>query len=464
MNDYARLLKQYDCVKKELADTSLAYDRLRVQSSKEINRWKSITGMSQRAESNTQNSAAALHSGFGSGSNVSELRRRLASLEKELENERTAHKKTVTLHRREVSEMLKGKTPKYSRMNDKWRNSNVSSSGYGGTTQRSSSAPKSRARATGYRSDSSNEGPTGRRGRVSVTSATASSDARTSRRGSRPLHSSVSPSRPSSASNTKGHRSSSLGGRFDPTAYAKEKERRQQLARSRERPGWGSGTLTSPYSSPARGRDSTDRSVGGGSRYSHRGRQSADGGYSAADSAASRRNRTRKSSNPTAHSSRSSRTKQATTTSAARMRQGQGKASPKQKSTGTTSQPSSVTIGAASGAMTYKVLNASPSASRRSPPRNASVSANGGSSPPPAFPDVSGGVGGGGGIFSPNTAVAVNTLSSLKNTEMTSPSAVEVEVEGGSAVNAKSEITEIDKRIVALQSFLDNARDKFSQS
>ena len=420
----------------------------------------------------------------------------------------------------------------YAKMNEKWRQQ-VPSSGYGGGAgaSRSSSAPRQRTRVvrsgdgSGFASDSSGEHGRRERGRPSHTTRATPPRGRAARTAgaARPALSSQSPSRPQNrpATNTQGHRSSSLGGRFDPTAYAKEKVRRLSVVRSRDRPGWGSGPNantpydhTSPYGSPARGggdsrRGSYDSGVGASPRYNRgsgsRTRSSRDGGYSSADSgtggAATSRRKVRRrpvtaTTTTSSSSSPRSKTKSKNTYASASASAANAKSSRSRTaaaagtstdtgtgtgtSTGTgTGTGTGTSTGTSTGtANKYKVMSPSPASSAaaaaagagaggavlRSPNRN---SVSGGLLP--AFPDPPST-----DLFSPATKSAAATLHTLKAGAGAGVSAVDdngpsagtgtaaTATTGDTTATASSEITEIDKRILALQSFLDNARDKFA--
>ncbi len=522
--EVSKLRKQYDSIKKEFTDTKIAYDRLQTTSSKEINRWKSISGLTQK---NKREEASASSNGARttSESTVSELRRRISSLQTELENERLSHKKTISSHRREISEMLRSKTPNYSKMNEKWRS--APSSGYGSrskdsTIRSKSSQSRRMSYQSGFASDSSTE-RSSRRNTTggSFTHRSASGSPTTARRNrtagtyNRPAHSSLSPSRPNTdgsrrnASNSKGYRSSSLGGRFDPTAYTKEKARRLEMARSRDRPGWGSGVSDSKDSL----RSMSPGPSPVGSRAGSRGRQGQRASKSRKASAVQSSTESQVKSSRTKNTSKST-TKKRNIASGTKYVE-----SPKQSNVRSRSQSSRSTkknmqmqevsynpfesfvasdnftensVASAtdnrdgstisSEGRTYKVMSVTsklPSAVTvpsldAKPPSLVNSPANRGRASSGAF--IS-------GTLTPSASVEFKNRSlkeSLENMEnvqsndnnsnsnreanqLTPMTEAAANVLSGlKTSDADAEYSDIDRRIIALQSFLDNARDKFN--
>jgi coiled-coil domain-containing protein 61 len=501
--ELAKMKKQHEATKKDLQDMSIAYDRLRAQSTKEINRWKNIYSDGGTADSGVDVA--------GSGSNSSglkELRRRVVSLEQELDHERIAHKKTITSHRREISDMLRSRTPQYNRMNAKWRD--TKSSGYGtsnmGSGRSSSTRPTSKERSressgSGFVSDSSHTKSrtrvvSGVYGRTATTTATT---AKTTPRGrgrstkSRPGYSSLSPSRPNGAdgsgsgSNTKGYRSSSLGGRFDPTAYQKEKQRRLSVARSKDRPGWGSGNggdtpTRSSRTSPSPSRNTTPSSIGGASRA---GTKTVSGRYGEIIRSSSRKSsRGTKSGYASGYSSTEGEKENYRQVRRGTRSNGNGTVRMSKSASGTVK---------VNGSLKSQVQGTGLS---KRPESAHTITKNTDAAPAPLFPknigkdttknitptknvskssatiDATSGI-------TPVRAAAAATLSSLKQdiavvsleaTTTTSesedhnnqPAAITSDISGQSPSSPTMEISEIDKKILALQSFLDNARDKFS--
>lgn len=78
--------KHIEALKKELSDLSVAYERLKIETSREISKW--------RSNNNIQSS------GYGSGSNTDDFRKKYLTIQHILETERIDH-------RREINHLLK---------------------------------------------------------------------------------------------------------------------------------------------------------------------------------------------------------------------------------------------------------------------------------------------------------------------------------------------------------------------
>lgn len=235
----SKLRKQVESLKKDLADASIAYERLRNESTKEISKWKSRSGQGSsdplefytKGVSNTNNST------------VEVLRRRVIELEKEVTTMRKANVST-------------------NRANTAYRSSSASKNSNMPYRQRShtppaaanlSKQPVSRSNQRSYSADSNKMTGTKNTNKRTTASATASSREARGR--------STSPA-------------SSLGGRFDPTEYAKNRKEKIMEAKMNKNGVWGS--------------------TGGGSndhRYERSSRGYKESGYSSATSQSSRGSR-----------------------------------------------------------------------------------------------------------------------------------------------------------------------------
>jgi coiled-coil domain-containing protein 61 len=98
---YSKLKKQHDTTRKELSDLSIAHDRLKNDSAREISKWKAkfVTAY--------ESAGSAGAAGNAVGGDSRELRRRVAVLERDLEKERLEHRKSVALHKKEISELFR---------------------------------------------------------------------------------------------------------------------------------------------------------------------------------------------------------------------------------------------------------------------------------------------------------------------------------------------------------------------
>jgi len=275
-NANTKLKAQVESLKRELQESSVAFEKLRTESAREIARWKlKIGGTSSAHDSPASTRGANSPGGDGGSALVSELRRQLLATQKELKFER----------------LSRGTSSSSSKP---WsRSPEVPSYGSTGrsTYNRSYSADRARPSSTGrvtstspttgrairdHRDDSarhkysnprdynsrSGSGIAGRSASPNLTRPTSNSR--------NPRDREVSPSlrgrgnTPTATHNTFSSSarrgspsavSSSLGARFDPTEYQRAKAQQQHSAR----PAWGAGATTTPspnryrYSSPSRG-------------------------------------------------------------------------------------------------------------------------------------------------------------------------------------------------------------------
>ena len=236
----SKLRKQVEILRKDLVEAGIAYEKLRTDSAREIGRWKAKFGTDKERES-AGDPLDFYTKQQGSGDVI--LRKRVAELEKELQ-----------YYRRSTS------------MKDAARSAGgVRSSSFNAFNayngSRSTSAPIRQRSAspisTTNKSTQQNKGrPTTAGSKTSLTSSNASN-----------IKSSVPQTRGRSASPSHQIASSSLGKRFDPTAY--QQSRADKLAAKKN--AWGSADANRSGSS---------------SRYVRR-----ESGYSSANSDGSRGSR-----------------------------------------------------------------------------------------------------------------------------------------------------------------------------
>jgi hypothetical protein len=347
----AKLRKQVDGLKKELHEASLSYDRLRIESAKEIARWKSKigspglkvgsvgaehlsqfreTGGSSSSNSPSKSTFPGPDSGHTTAALVDDLRQRLAAVQKELRMERAGRSAAHPTGsgsgsgsgRGWVSSGRNG-TPSSGSGGGWNNNTNTNSSRYSASTnaRRSTSADLARrssssgrfgtpsggggggggwtsssargtssSGATGARARSSSPivaraGSAGRSGGHADTTATASSSTNNSRSYYSRSREASPPVRLRSGSPVTGAAapSSSLGGRFNPTAYQQERALREQVARSGR--AWGAGASSS-FASPRSENRSIHSGDGGGSggRYRYQSPSAGESGYASATS------------------------------------------------------------------------------------------------------------------------------------------------------------------------------------
>ncbi len=235
----SKLRKQVESLKKDLADASIAYERLRNESTKEISKWKNRSGQGNpdplefytKGVNNTNNST------------VDVLRKRVIELEKEITTMRKANIST-------------------NRANATYRSSLAARNGNMPYRQRSHTPPAAanvgkqpvnRSGQRSYSADSNKMTGTKSTNKRSTTSNTASSREARGR--------SASPA-------------SSLGGRFDPTEYAKNRKEKIMEAKMNKNGVWGST-----------GSNLNDH------RYERNSRGYRESGYSSANSQSSRGSR-----------------------------------------------------------------------------------------------------------------------------------------------------------------------------
>lgn len=275
-NANAKLRAQVESLKRELQESSVAFEKLRTESAREIARWKlKIGGTTSAHESPASTRSASSPGGDGGSALVSELRRQLLATQKELKFERLSRGTSSTAKPWSRSPEVPS-----------WNNTGRS------TFNRSYSADRARPTSTGRLTSTS---PTTGRAVPSprgdpLRQKYSSSRDNNARSGSGIAGRSASPNLTRPTSNSRNPRdreispsvrargnntgtathntfsnsarrgspsavSSSLGARFDPTEYQRAKAQQQHSAR----PAWGAGATSTPspnrhrYSSPARG-------------------------------------------------------------------------------------------------------------------------------------------------------------------------------------------------------------------
>ena len=242
-SENVRLKRQLDALKKELNDLTVSYDRLRLDSAREIAKWKASPSVLLADANNTSTASSLVH---GSEIHVRDLRRRLASLERDLEAERLLRRKDLANHRREMAESVRG------RARPGWQ----SSTGTLGAAGRSSSASRTRTRTLG-------------------TSALPSASAAENPRGSGELERDRSRARARARARLQTERSLSAGRRdaigasrrpLPSSGYSSDPSR-PSTAHRRTYNGFGGSNSSTPRSNSNRaggGRSSSVTSSGGG--------------------------------------------------------------------------------------------------------------------------------------------------------------------------------------------------------
>lgn len=265
-----KLRKQVETLKKELTDSSLAYDRLRTESAREIAKWKlKIGGTTGGDTSLMAGSPSGYSTGGGGGGGtdkkaatvIADLQKKLDAVTKELRFERLSKSQNRNWNQTTNISPARGTSGSWnnnrSSAYSSWSNSADSarrstsartSSGTRGwsTTQTGRSTttgiagrsvspvvgPRSSSSATGYRSRESTP-PLRTRAPASSPTAAApySAGSGAQQRGSPAL-------------------SSTLGRRFDPTEYQREKALLLQNRRAGR--AWGAGATSSPNSTSGR--------------------------------------------------------------------------------------------------------------------------------------------------------------------------------------------------------------------
>lgn len=275
-----KLRKQVESLKKELTDSSLAYERLRTESAREIAKWKLKIGASGGAAGHSSPMAGS-PSGYTSGGGsigshdagqgdstkiIAELKKKLDHVTKELRFERLSKSQSRTTGWNQNTTVSPARGSSGSWNNTNTRASTYSRSNSADASRRSTSAPRTRsADRQGWETSRtvSQWNTTGIAGRsVSpVVPRNTSATGYRSRESTPPLRSRGANVSPSSAPRPGSQRSSpavatSLGGRFDPTAYQRDKLEREK---ARSGKAWGAGATSSPttgryrYQSPSHG-------------------------------------------------------------------------------------------------------------------------------------------------------------------------------------------------------------------
>lgn len=274
-----KLRKQVESLKKELTDSSLAYERLRTESAREIAKWKlkiGAGGGTAGQSSPVAGSPSGYTSGGGSvGSHgsagqgdsakaIAELKKKLDLVTKELRFERLSKSQSRT------TGWNQNTTVSPARGSASWNNTRASTysrSNSADANRRSTSAPRTRSGDRGGWETSrtvmqwNTTGIAGRSVSPVVPRGTTSTGGYHSRESTPPLRSRGANASPSSAPRPGSQRSSpavatSLGGRFDPTAYHRDKLEREK---ARSGKAWRAGATSSPttgryrYQSPAHG-------------------------------------------------------------------------------------------------------------------------------------------------------------------------------------------------------------------
>ena len=214
-----KLKKEIELLKKELSRSDVAYQKLRTESAKEVNRWKA-KAMEPRRGSTASQAIERSSPNVSDRSLVDNLRKKVAELERELRLERLASSRSSSGYNRSPRDGLapncRAATPPLTRPRS---NRTTPNSGYRGPGT-FGSAGRGRSGASHNRSISPNIQSSGYGRPTSGSRANAY-------RGS--VTSSVTRSRSISPGF-----GSSVGGRFDPTAYQRQKEeKRQQVLANR---------------------------------------------------------------------------------------------------------------------------------------------------------------------------------------------------------------------------------------
>lgn len=257
----AKLRRENEQLQKQLQEAAQLLDAERTRARKEIAKWQEKIG--GPASTSPSRFAAAAHQ-----AQVSELRRTVAELEKQLRYER--------LHRGANANPNSGWSPSTRRAvaqsDAGWQRTRSTSSGRGG------SAEPRRSTSSSGRPASASDGVVGRSAGIAGRSVSP-----IVRPSSAPRSREVTPSARQRSSEYGGYggytpgsgsrRSSpalatSLGGRFDPTAYQQDRALRLQNAQRNR--AWGAGATASPAS--------------GGSRHRYSSPHGGESGYTSANS------------------------------------------------------------------------------------------------------------------------------------------------------------------------------------
>eukprot|EP01038_Epipyxis_sp_PR26KG_P007211 gene7211-9841_t len=273
-----KLRKQIEALKKELHDSSLGYNKLRIESAKEVMKWKQKIGLTGSQLENLSNKGNESHI-------ISELRKKLLIAEKELRFERlsrlSASRPSTSRYGTPTSNTLNNfataRVPS---------NSNRSLSTGTFTARRSVSSDQTLKRGN-YQDYSRNISPnmpstTTRNG---LNNKNYSEKMNNDRRTKTPVSDTSRHNSPSS---------SSLGRRFDPTAYQNDKIRREMLLKNSKL------NRSQRYSSPGGSRESGYASANSQSSAGSRGSTSRMSRKS--DSSANSSRRSRKSHSNGMHS------------------------------------------------------------------------------------------------------------------------------------------------------------------
>ena len=306
---YGKLKRQYDIVRKELSDLTVAYDRLRTESAKEITKWKSRVLPIGDSGGNTTvvpNSQAAVKTDYVN--DPRELRRRLVALEQALETERLEHKKAALNHRKELADIMKagkgvgfgvlrpasalnGRRASSASAADRRTSVLTSRSSGNKSAPLKSTAPslqnrernlsadrarvreKERERERNLRRAQREQKEKDRDGKYSSSHYRKSSSARGDRSVS-PLTADLRERAFRGAAGTRTRSvspASSLGGKFDPTEWHRQQQEKA-LSRQREtrRTAWGGGGSGSGYRDHRYSSNYSQSSDGGSSRRSAR--------------------------------------------------------------------------------------------------------------------------------------------------------------------------------------------------
>ena len=217
-NANSKQRKEIEGLKKELLRSDAAYQKLRTESAKEVNRWKAKAMEPRRGAISPAIDRAS--SGANDRSLTDSLRRKVAELERELRLEKLASSRTSSSYARSPRD---GVPP----------------------PRRAATPPLSRPRSNRATPTSSHRGPStfgsGGRGRTGTAqSRSVSPKVQSSGYGRQTSGSRANMYRGPAPSSTNRSRSispgfgSSVGGRFDPTAYQRQKEeKRQQVLANR---------------------------------------------------------------------------------------------------------------------------------------------------------------------------------------------------------------------------------------
>eukprot|EP00602_Paraphysomonas_sp_CaronLab_P000215 CAMPEP_0185031382 /NCGR_PEP_ID=MMETSP1103-20130426/18830_1 /TAXON_ID=36769 /ORGANISM="Paraphysomonas bandaiensis, Strain Caron Lab Isolate" /LENGTH=789 /DNA_ID=CAMNT_0027566895 /DNA_START=93 /DNA_END=2462 /DNA_ORIENTATION=- len=220
-----KLRKQIDTLKRELADSAAAYERLRVEMAREAARWRAQTPSSQ-SEREKEWRAKAVGLQHALDSERIEHRREVLRLQRELEDARQliARKKLTG------ASSGAGRSSKQQMSSRQIAAANRMSAGVPSTGRSRSPVPRSTRG-----SYSSTGGYSSGYGYSAGGTRTGAGRGRSQTSRTPPPRRSTLQSRSRSRSP-----SSSLGGRFDPTAYAMQRQQRISQSKS-SRSAWGAG-------------------------------------------------------------------------------------------------------------------------------------------------------------------------------------------------------------------------------